>query len=223
MHRHRQPSKQHDKLTLNQTKKMNLENISIQELSKPSTNLLLTNHEWGEIRPVVRPQTHDAFLSPNGWQLWLREEQSENYYVVCSPVRTHHRSGIPMNLPDSFPIRLESGKRYVTRNGGITDKIVTASENCEFLHSAMVNGSIATWRAGGAWSPFNGAESPLDIVSEYVELLSASDILRLEADRIGGVRDSKPIEIDLRWAYSISAALLDAVNDKDRIVKYQPN
>lgn len=49
---------------------------------------------------------------------------------------------------------------------------------------------------------------------------SAADLLRAEADRIGGLRDSKPIA-DLRWAYSVAAAWLDCRNDPATIRKWQ--
>lgn len=50
---------------------------------------------------------------------------------------------------------------------------------------------------------------------------SASDLLRAEADRLGGVRKNKPIEADLRWAYSVAAAWLDCRNDPATIRKWQ--
>jgi len=50
---------------------------------------------------------------------------------------------------------------------------------------------------------------------------SAADLLRGEAERIGGVRDSKPIHADLRWAYSVAAAWLDCRNDPLTIHKWQ--
>jgi hypothetical protein len=48
---------------------------------------------------------------------------------------------------------------------------------------------------------------------------SASDLLRAEAERIGGIRESKPIQADLRWAYSVAAAWLDCRNDPATIRK----
>lgn len=50
---------------------------------------------------------------------------------------------------------------------------------------------------------------------------SASDLLRAEADRIGGVTESKPIHADLRWAYSVAAAWLDCRNDPATIRKWR--
>lgn len=55
---------------------------------------------------------------------------------------------------------------------------------------------------------------------------SAADLLREEADRLGGVLKSKPIERDLRWAYSVAAAWLDCRNDPASISRWkeiQPN
>ncbi len=50
---------------------------------------------------------------------------------------------------------------------------------------------------------------------------SASELLRAEAERLGGVRTRKPIESDLRWAYSVAAAFLDCKSDPAMIHRWQ--
>ena len=44
---------------------------------------------------------------------------------------------------------------------------------------------------------------------------SAIDLLRAEADRLGGVRKHRPMdtELDLRWAYSVAASWLECRSD----------
>ena len=49
---------------------------------------------------------------------------------------------------------------------------------------------------------------------------SASDLLRAEAKRLGGIRTTRPVEDDLRWVYSLAAAWLDCRNDPDTIHKW---
>lgn len=50
---------------------------------------------------------------------------------------------------------------------------------------------------------------------------SASDLLRAEADRMGGILENKPIHRDIRWAYSIAAEWLDSRNDPATVRKWQ--
>ena len=50
---------------------------------------------------------------------------------------------------------------------------------------------------------------------------SASELLRSEAERLGGIRTRKPIESDLRWAYSVAAAFLDCKSDPAMIHRWQ--
>jgi len=50
---------------------------------------------------------------------------------------------------------------------------------------------------------------------------SAAELLRAEAERLGGLRTDKPIESDLRWAYSVAAAFLDCKSDPAMIHRWQ--
>ena len=46
-------------------------------------------------------------------------------------------------------------------------------------------------------------------MNEPTQSPTAVDLLRAEAERLGGLRTSRPIHADLRWAYSVAAAWLD--------------
>ena len=50
---------------------------------------------------------------------------------------------------------------------------------------------------------------------------SAADLLRAEAERLGGLRTERPIRDDLRWVYSVAAAWLDCRNDPSTIHRWQ--
>jgi hypothetical protein len=53
------------------------------------------------------------------------------------------------------------------------------------------------------------------------QTISASQLLRSEAKRIGGMATSKPPVADLRWAYSVAAAWLDTKCDPAMIKRWQ--
>ena len=50
---------------------------------------------------------------------------------------------------------------------------------------------------------------------------SAAELLRAEAETLGGLRFSRPIKDDLRWAYSVAAAFLECKSDPAMIHRRQ--
>ncbi len=70
-------------------------------------------------------------------------------------------------------MQLEYGKRYVTRDGSVTDPL-EKSVLAEFPFKAKVTGwsGTYTWTNSGEQGAIAGDSSPLDIVSEYVETVT---------------------------------------------------
>ena len=75
---------------------------------------------------------------------------------------------IPADVVEEEPFRIETGKRYVQRNGEVTPPLKDTGHNSYPLKALMPNYGLSSWQINGKWSN-SKKEQPFDLIREHVE------------------------------------------------------
>ena len=97
------------------------------------------NHKWGKAE-TKRCEFGDVIYKAGTW----RKVKSKLYepYIMCSPKRTHHNSGIPINLSDIPPEMVEN-YRHIEYLGQGCEEGIPLTDGAD--------GLIAIWENGKKW------------------------------------------------------------------------